>query len=121
MYTGPHAKYHLFLSEFNEILILSYISEKYSNIKFHKTPSNVSRVVPCGQTDGHEQANSHFPQFCERAKQKMFSLAQYAIISTSYTAKCTETVSNAPPILSVPKGALIKNRDTVTFYLIMIH
>jgi len=28
------------------------IFEKYSNIKFHENPSSVSRVVPCGQTDG---------------------------------------------------------------------
>jgi hypothetical protein len=28
------------------------IFEKYSNIKFHENPSNGSRVVQCGQTDG---------------------------------------------------------------------
>jgi len=28
------------------------IFEKYSNIKFHKNPNSVRRVVPCGQTDG---------------------------------------------------------------------
>jgi hypothetical protein len=28
------------------------IFEKYSNTKFHKNPSIVSRVVPCGPTDG---------------------------------------------------------------------
>ena len=47
------------------------IFEKYSNIKFHENPSSGSRVVPCGQkdgqTDGHEEANSRFSQFCERA------------------------------------------------------
>jgi len=26
--------------------------KKYSNIKFNKNPSNGSRVVPCGETDG---------------------------------------------------------------------
>jgi len=25
--------------------------EKYSNIRFHETPSSGSRVAPCGQTD----------------------------------------------------------------------
>jgi hypothetical protein len=35
-------------------------------MKFHQNPSSGSGVVPCGQTDRHE-ANSRFPQFCERA------------------------------------------------------
>jgi hypothetical protein len=34
------------------------IFEKYSNIKFRENPSSGSRVVPCGQTDGHDEANS---------------------------------------------------------------
>jgi len=25
--------------------------EKYSRIKFHKNPSNCSRIIPCGRTD----------------------------------------------------------------------
>jgi hypothetical protein len=29
-----------------------HIFEKSSNIEFHENPSNGSRVVPCGQTDG---------------------------------------------------------------------
>jgi len=47
------------------------LSQKYSNIKFHENPSTGSRVVPCGQADGrtdrHDEANSRFSQFCERA------------------------------------------------------
>ena len=39
--------------------------EKYSDIKFHEKPSSGSRVVPCGQTDRHDAANSRFSQFCE--------------------------------------------------------
>jgi len=41
------------------------IFEKYSNIKFHKNPTSGSRVVPCGWTDRHDEANSLFSQFCE--------------------------------------------------------
>jgi hypothetical protein len=41
-------------------------------MKFHQNPSNGSRVVPFrqmdGQTDGHDEANSRFSQFCERAR-----------------------------------------------------
>jgi len=31
-----------------------------------ENPSSRSRVVPCGRTDGHDDANSHFSQFCKR-------------------------------------------------------
>jgi len=40
--------------------------EKYRNIKFNENPSGGSRVVPIGRTDGHDEANSRFSQFCER-------------------------------------------------------
>jgi hypothetical protein len=40
---------------------------KTLNMKFHQNPSSGSRVVPCGQTDGHDEANSRFSQFYERA------------------------------------------------------
>ena len=43
------------------------IFEKYSNTKFHENPSSGSRVVPSGWTDRHDEANSRFPQFHERA------------------------------------------------------
>jgi hypothetical protein len=42
------------------------IFEEHSNIKFHQNPFSGSRVVACGQTEGHE-ANSRFSKFCERA------------------------------------------------------
>jgi hypothetical protein len=43
-------KYPLFLSDFNENLILATNFRKYS--KFHEDPSSASRVVACGLTDG---------------------------------------------------------------------
>jgi hypothetical protein len=36
------------------------IFEKHSSSKFHEKPSSGSRVVPCGQTDGHDEATSLF-------------------------------------------------------------
>ena len=36
------------------------IFEKYSNIKLYENVSRVSRVVPRGQTDKHDKANSSF-------------------------------------------------------------
>jgi hypothetical protein len=48
------------------------IFEKYSNTKFPETPSNRSRVVPCGRTDGQtdtrDEAPMRFSQFCKRRK-----------------------------------------------------
>jgi len=41
------------------------IIEKYSNIKFHENLSSGSCVVPCRRMDGHDEANSHFSQFCK--------------------------------------------------------
>ena len=42
------------------------IFEKYSNIDFLENPSSGSRVVPCGQTDRHDEANRRRSQFCEK-------------------------------------------------------
>jgi len=44
--------------------------EKYSNIKFLENSSSGSRVVPCGQTDGHDEANGRFSQFVNAPKQR---------------------------------------------------
>jgi hypothetical protein len=46
--------------------------EKYSNITFHEDLSCEIRVVAClrqtnRQTDRHDEGNSSFSQFCERA------------------------------------------------------
>jgi hypothetical protein len=47
------------------------IFEKYSNSKFHANVSSGGHIVACGQTDrqtdGHDEANSHFLQFCQCA------------------------------------------------------
>jgi len=60
-----HVKYALFLSDFNENLnFLDGFFEKSWNILFHENPSGGRRVVPCGRTDGHHEANSRFSQFC---------------------------------------------------------
>jgi hypothetical protein len=40
---------------------------KSSNMKYNENPSGGSRVVPCGRTDGNDEANSHFSQFCDLA------------------------------------------------------
>jgi len=55
------------LSEFNELGFSRQIFEKYTNMNFYDKSSNGSRVFPCGRTDWHDEANSRFSQFCERA------------------------------------------------------
>ena len=67
----------LFLSDYNETLIFSteFRNKKYSD-KFNKKPSSESRVAACewtdkradGQKDRHDEADTRFSQFCERAK-----------------------------------------------------
>jgi hypothetical protein len=42
------------------------IFEKYLNILHHE-PFSGNRVVPCGQTDRHDETNSRFSRFCDRA------------------------------------------------------
>jgi len=50
-----------------KVEVSRHIFGKSSNIKFHKNPSSGSRAVPCGRTEGHDEANSRFSQFRERA------------------------------------------------------
>ena len=71
MYIGLRAKYPLFLSRFNEILIFPNRFSKNTQIpNFMKIRSVAAESVPRGQTDRHGEANSYFSQFCEHAKKK---------------------------------------------------
>ena len=55
-YIGLHVKYLSFLIVFfMKLEFPRQIFEKYSNIKFHKSPSSGSRIVPCGWTDGQKR------------------------------------------------------------------
>jgi len=56
MYAALHVKYPLFLSDTNQTSILSTKFRKASDIKFHRNLSSGSRVVPCGDTDWHTDA-----------------------------------------------------------------
>jgi len=67
MSIGIHVKCPLFLSGLMKLEFSRKIFEKYSNIKFHENPSSGSRVIPYGQTDRHDEANTRLPQFYERA------------------------------------------------------
>jgi len=66
IYIDLHAKYRYSCPVLMKLEFSGQIFEKCSNIKFHESPSSKSRVVPCGQTDRHAEANSRFSQFYER-------------------------------------------------------
>jgi hypothetical protein len=69
MWIRLHVKYPLLLYISDcchisvKLLFSPLISEKPSNIKWYENPSSGSRVVPCGRTDIHDEANSRFEQF----------------------------------------------------------
>jgi hypothetical protein len=43
------------------------IFDKHSAVKFHEDPPSGSGVVPYGRTDTHDEANSRFLRFYQRA------------------------------------------------------
>jgi hypothetical protein len=64
MWERLYVKYPLFLSDFNETLIFATDFRKKSHIVSKSIQWEPSCSMP---TDGHDEANSHFSQFCERA------------------------------------------------------
>jgi hypothetical protein len=44
-----------------------FLTDIRRKLKYHQNPSSGGRVVPCGPTVGHDEANNRFAQFCERA------------------------------------------------------
>jgi hypothetical protein len=55
---------------FSEIEFLRHIFGKYQNVKFLENLSIGRRVIPCGRTDRHDEANCRFSKFCEAPKKK---------------------------------------------------
>jgi len=49
------------------------VFEKYPNIKFHENPSSGCRVVPCGQTDGHDKLMVAFRNFANAPNKNTYS------------------------------------------------
>ena len=65
MYIGFRVIFAIFLSYFNENSRQFF--EKYSDIEFDEYPSSGRRVVPCGETDRHDDASRHYSKFYELA------------------------------------------------------
>jgi hypothetical protein len=60
MHNGLDVMYVLFFQILIKLEIFSDVLKKYSNIKFYENPSNGSRFVLCGRTDGHKDSNNRF-------------------------------------------------------------
>jgi len=69
MYIGLHVKYPLFLSDCNETWIFSPNFRKILKYQmFMKIrPVGAELFHTEGRSDGHDEANGRFSQFCERA------------------------------------------------------
>ena len=62
-------------SYFNDSWIFLTYFRKTSDIKFHENPSRGSQVVPCRETDRHDESNRRFARLCEtRLKMEEFSV-----------------------------------------------
>jgi len=66
MYIGLHVKYPLFWPNFNGLEISLHIFEKYSNV-MKSRPEGADLFHEHRWTDRHDEADSHFSKFCERA------------------------------------------------------
>jgi hypothetical protein len=62
----PLCKY-LFLLDFNNFGFLDMFAKDTQVSNFIKNLANGNQVVPCGWMDRHDEADSRFSQFCERA------------------------------------------------------
>jgi hypothetical protein len=58
MYICIQVKHPFSWAEFNETWILSTEFREILQYQFHENPFSGSRVVPCGQTDGHDEVIS---------------------------------------------------------------
>jgi len=67
MYIGLYVKYRHYFQIIMKLEFSVHSFEKFLNIIFYENLPCESRVVPCGRAEGHDEANSRFSQFCERA------------------------------------------------------
>jgi len=60
MYITFHVKYPSSRQILIKLEFSRQVFEKNTRIQFHDNAFSGSRDVPCGQTDGHDEANSRF-------------------------------------------------------------
>jgi hypothetical protein len=72
MCTGLYVNYPLFSSDFNDTWIFSTDFSKNPQISNYKKIRQVgAELFHAGRTDGHDEANNCFSQFCERARNSL--------------------------------------------------
>jgi hypothetical protein len=94
-----HIKCSLLLSDLKETWIFSTLSrgKKPSTATFHQNPFNRNRVVRCGRTHGHDEANSHFPQICEQVH-VTFVVAKVALLQVFLKVLGSNPVGTIPSV-----------------------
>ena len=66
------------------------------NTKFHENPSSGSPIVQCGRTDGHDEANSRFSQFCKSALNLVWT-RQPPCCQNTYAEQCCHCAGSRFP------------------------
>jgi len=77
------------------------IFEKYSDLKFIENPLIGGRVVAFRQTEGRDETNNRFSQFCESVYQG-FNTNSFLSSQPSRQSALTSPAPSPPPILPPP-------------------
>jgi hypothetical protein len=74
-----HVWHLIFMSDVNKTwLFLDNFLNQPQIVKLHENPSSGTRVLPCGRTDGHDEAKSRPSQLCARALQPQTHVCWYS-------------------------------------------
>jgi len=73
---------HYFFPVLKKLEFSQQIFEKYSTINFHENLFSGTRIVPCDQTDRHNEV-THFSQFCKRTIKSNWKLNSVISLSQS--------------------------------------
>ena len=78
MYIGVYVQNRYSGPTVTKLAFSGQFFEKYSNIKFHEIHIVGAELFHVeGRTDGHDEANSRFSQFCESAQKLKKKIAAY--------------------------------------------
>ena len=78
-------------------------------MKFHENPSSGSRIVPCGQTDRHDEDNSRVSQVYERSKYNTSGITHLKILVYVITWPCNERIPSPWSLRTGSRDSLLEN------------